>query len=329
MNDKYNSLIQILGESRVKKNENLKNYTSLKIGGNSDLFFKATTQKDFILALTTAKQFKIPCFVLGGGTNILFSDEGFNGLVVKNETSSIRFKGLAGKRMLKNNNQNLVSKVFLEVESGVTINRLVRITVDQGLGGLENFLGQPGTVGGAVYINAHNIKSNIHFGDLILTATIFDQNKGVIEVPQRFFHFSYDYSVVQKSKDIILSVTLELISANKDDLWNKAKAALLYRNTTQPEGINSAGCLFRNIDKSEALRLGTPNYTCSAGYLMDAVGLKGMKIGAAALSKKHANFLQNLGSASSNDVIELINLAKTKVKKKFGVDLTPEIVIVS
>ena len=322
----YAELIKVLGENRVEIDKPLRNFTSLKIGGPADLFFKAQNTEELTNAIKLAKKNKIPYCILGGGTNILVSDKGFRGIVIKNESGGIKLRGITGRRISASNKNKLLDKVYLEVDSGVTINRLVRNTVDQGLKGLENFLGQPGTVGGAVWINAHNAKEKSYFGDKLVSARIFTLKSEVIEVNNAYFHFNYDYSVLQKTKESVLSVTLELLYGKKDYLWQVAKKELFYRQNTQPAGVFTAGCLFRNIDKSMAMRLATPEYTCSAGFLLDTVGMKNVKVGDAAFSEKHANFLINLGSASATDVLKLIDLAKEKVKNKYGIDLELEIV---
>src|SRR3989344_6832410 len=325
----YSRLIKTLGAPRVKLKEVLKNYSSLRIGGPADLFYKAQNIPELITAVESAQKNKIDYFILGGGTNILFSDAGFRGLIIKNESGNIRLKGLTGRRFAQSQAVSLVNKIYLEVDSGVTINRLVRNTVDQGFTGLENFLGQPGTVGGAMWINAHNVSESKYFGDFVKAATILNPKKGLLKVACEYFHFAYDYSVIQTSADIVLTVTLELAVGEKSELWKIARNSLYYRQKTQPTGVSSAGCIFRNIDKSDAIRLATPNYPCSAGFLLDACGLKGMTIGQARISDHHANFLVNIGNAKAVDVLELINLAQKRVKQKFNVNLKPEVVILA
>lgn len=326
MNSAYRDLINTLGESRVEVNKPLKIYTSLKIGGPADLFFKAQNTKELVLALKSAKKNKVPVFLLGGGTNILVSDKGYRGLVIKNETGNIKLKGLTGRRLNPESKKNFVNKVYLEVDSGVTINRLVRNTIDQSLSGLEDFLGQPGTVGGAVWINAHNINMQSFFGDRVVSAKIYNSKSEIIDVNNAYFHFNYDFSIIQSTAEHILTVTLELESGNKGQLWESAKKVLEYRQTSQPQGVFTAGCLFKNIEKSAAMRLATPNYTCSAGFLLDSVGLKGVSVGLAKISDHHANFIINMGAATSSDMLELIDLARDRVKQKYGLDLELEVV---
>lgn len=308
--------------NNIKINEPLSIHTSIKIGGPAKWYFEAQSKEDLILAVKTALDLRIPYFVLGGGTNVLFKDEGFNGLIIRNKAQNISLLGFKGK--VEKGQLNL-NEIILVSESGATINQLVRYTIEEGLEGLENFLGQPGTVGGAVYNNAHWQKFLI--GDKIITAEIINKDGDVVEVNKSYFKFGYDQSILHKTKETVLSVKFRLIKGNKEVLWERANQTLAYRKETQPP-FPSLGCTFQNISKSDAMRIATPNLTCSAGYLIDSVGLKGKTIGGAQISEKHANFILNTGNATSSDVLSLINLIKSKVVEKFGVELKEEIVIV-
>ncbi|MBI4991007.1 UDP-N-acetylmuramate dehydrogenase, partial [Candidatus Gottesmanbacteria bacterium] len=301
MRPNYQKLTRLLGETRVLINEPLSKYSSFRLGGPADLFFKAKTTGELAQAIKQADSFSIPIFVLGGGTNLLISDKGFRGLVIKNETSGIKLIGVRGAA-------TKVKKVFLEVDSGVGVNRLVRFALDQGLSGLEAFLGQPGTVGGAVYINAHNMWKGKFFGDCIVGAKIVTVSGDVKSVEGKYFKFGYDTSCLQKTKEIVLSVILQLETQDKEKLWQEAQKMLVYRQKTQPQGFYSSGCIFRNIEKSDALMIATPQFTCSAGFLLETIGLKGKKIGGAWFSSEHANFIVHRGGVTTSSVIELINL---------------------
>jgi UDP-N-acetylmuramate dehydrogenase len=265
----------------------------------------------------------VPVTILGGGTNVLIADSGIPGLVIKNECRQIRVLSISGK---KSGQKTMQEQALVEAESGVMINHLVRFTVDQGIAGLEHFLGQPGTIGGATYINAHNMNKNLFFGDFIREATLMDRTGKMRTVPRHYFEFGYDHSRIQESKEIVVSVRLLLRRGNKDVLWKDAHAAMEYRRKTQPLGIPSSGCTFRNIVvagvPSEKGRPGTT----SAGYLIDQVGLKGYQIGGAKFSDHHANFILNVDDATSKDVHELIELAKKRVKEQFNIDLVEEVV---
>jgi len=305
----YEVFVEKLGELRVKKNELLSNHTTFKIGGPADLFYTAYEKNEFINAVRLARELAIPVFVLGGGANILVSDKGVRGLVIKNRTSRIKIVGLKGKGLdLK------VDKVYVEAESGVSINQLVRFCLDEGLKGLEFLLSVPGTIGGALTINAHFRPNKGEFiGNKLHKAKILTPANEIVEVESSYFNFGYDRSILQESKDILLSATFLLTKNVKEKLWKEAMVGVEKRQASQPVGIPCAGCIFRN----------TKDWP--AGYLLDKAGLKGLKIGGACFSEKHSNFILNLGGATAADVLELIKIAKEKVKAKFDVDLKEEI----
>jgi len=314
---------------RLLLKEPLAKYTSLRLGGPADYFLKVKRREELEKAVSQAHLYKIPFFILGGGTNVLFNDEGFPGLVIKNEMSDIKLIGLKGESLKDGKKGTAINTVYLDVDSGVGVNRLVRYSLDQGLSGLEYFLGQPGTVGGAIWINAHNMAKKRFFGDIIVAATLFNLDKGLIKVPHDYFKFGYDKSSVQKTQEIILSAVCSFSRGNKEKLWEIARETLEYRSKTQPAGYFSAGCIFRNIKKSEAIRLATPEFTLSAGFLIESVGLKGKTAGAASISPTHANFIVHKGQAKSSDVLKLINLAREKVFAKYHLRLETEIRIVN
>jgi UDP-N-acetylmuramate dehydrogenase len=325
MNQLYQLIIKKLGKNRILVNEEMSKYTSFKIGGPADLFYQANTVKELIEAYRTAIQYNVNFFILGGGTNLLVSDRGFRGLIIKNSTDKITLAGMQGGKINQGDVKNIVHTAYIKAESGVTVNRLVRYTLDQGLSGMEYFLGQPGSVGGSVYINSHNLKRDMFFGENIVEAVLLDKSGVEKTVSSGYFQFGYDESIIQKTKEVILSVIFKLKTENKDAVWARAQEALNYRKITQPYGRFTAGCTFRNISKIDALRLSTPNHTCSAGFLIDSVALKGKKIGGAVFSNEHANFIINDEQAKASDVIKLINLAKLKVKAKYHLELKEEI----
>lgn len=317
-----------LNDVRLQIQEPLEKFTSLRIGGRAHFFFKATTIDELVKYVLVAQRFHIPYFILGGGTNTLFPDAGFAGLVIRNEAANIRLAGIRGGMGKDKNGITSKRRVFLEVDSGTPLNRLVRYTIDAQLSGLQSFLGQPGTVGGALYMNAHNIRKNAFFGDYIIGAKLLTTMGKIIKVDQKYFRFGYDTSHIQKTKDIVLSVVIGLSSGIKDVLWGEAQENLTFRINTQPKGVYSAGCTFQNISKSDAVRLSTPQFTCSAGYLLDRAGLKGERKGNVSFSTVHANFIVHNGAAKASDVLELIRVAKNRVREKFAVTLQEEIVIV-
>jgi UDP-N-acetylmuramate dehydrogenase len=305
----YDILIKGLGELRIKKDESMRNHTTFKIGGPADLFYEAYEEKELVKAIKLARELSIPIFILGGGTNILVSDKGIRGLVIKNRAAKVRIVGLKGKGLRLS-----INEVYVEAEGGALINQVVRFCLDEGLEGLEFLLSIPGTIGGAIKINAHfRPEKNEFIGNALCRALLLTPKNEIIEVDRNYFNFGYDQSLLQKSGDILLAATFRLRKKDKEKIWQEATFAVKKRQESQPVGIPCSGCIFRN-PKDKA-----------AGYLLDKVGLKGFRVGQACFSDKHANFILNLDGANACDVLELIKIAKVKVKEKFGIDLQEEI----
>jgi len=191
---------------------------------------------------------------------------------------------------------------------------------------LEMHLGLPGSVGGAVFMNSKWTHPVGFVGDAVYQAEILTPENERKIVSKTYFKFGYDTSSIQQSKDILLKVVFALQSDTKERLWKIANDSITYRRQTQPQGVSTAGCAFRNISQAEALSVPTPNHTTSAGFLIDHAGLKNARVGDAQISDMHANFIINRGKASSADVVHLIELARNKVKEKFGVTLQEEII---
>ena len=325
--DKYQKFIGDIGKryltnGQLKLDELLSLHTTFRIGGSTKAFFKAKNIEELVGAVKICRKLKLPYFILGQGSNILVGDSGFKGVVIKNEARKIKVLGYDGK--IKNEKVK-IKNILVKAESGVLTNRLVRFTLDKGIGGLENFLGLPGTVGGAIYGNAHNLKAEDYFGNHLLEAHLLTADDRIKKVSRNYFNFAYDKSRLQETKEVVLSAIFSLKSEDKKRLWEKANKMMAYRMKTQPLGKLCAGCIFKNIKKSEALRIPTPGCTTSAGFLIDSAGLKGEKIGKAQISFLHANFILNLGNATALDVLKLVDLVKKKVKKKFGVELEEEV----
>lgn len=307
---------------RIRENEPMARHTTFKIGGPADLFIVAKTADALTQIIIEGRRLTIPLFVFGGGSNILVGDKGIRGLVVKNMTSTITIAGAKGS-IVAGQSQG---KVFVEADSGVSINKLVRFTLEEGLAGLEMQLGLPGTVGGAMYMNSKWTHPTGYVGDAVYQATIVSNDGKTKIVPKSYFTFAYDTSILQKSQDVVIKVIFSLIHKDKEMLWETANASISYRRESQPQGVFSPGCTFRNISKSAALSIPTPNHTTSAGFLVDHAGLKGESVGDAMISPIHANFIINKGKASAADVVALIEKARTRVKDQFGVILDEEIV---
>ncbi len=314
--------LKIAFGDRLKEQELLARYTTFKIGGPADYFFDAKTRDEFVTAVSLGRKAGLPIFIVGGGTNILIGDRGIRAFVIKNSTQGIAIRGVKGSMESGSSKRT----VFVEVDAGVPMNKFVRFTIEEGLSGVEMQLGLPGSVGGAVFMNSKWTHPEGYVGDAVYQATIITGEGELQSVSKDYFHFAYDYSAIQKTRDIVVSVTFALIQGEKDRLWEVANSSISYRRETQPQGVCSAGCTFKNISRAAALTAATPNLTTSAGFLVDNAGLKGFVIGDAQISPMHANFIINLKNAKASDVVELIEKARVAVKAKFGVELEEEIV---
>jgi UDP-N-acetylmuramate dehydrogenase len=277
-----------------KKNQLLSNYTTFHIGGPADWFYQAGTEKDLIKAITFCQKEKIPFFILGSGSNVLFSDKGFRGMVIKIKKGNLK-----------------VRNCRVTARAGILLDELIKIATENSLIGLEFMAGIYGTVGGAVFGNAGAWQENI--GDKVKKVRILDKNNQLEWLNQEECHFAYRQSRFKKSKEIILEVEFELKKGNKKEIKEKIKENLIKRQR-QPKEF-SAGSVFVNPKPK------------SAGSLIEACGLKGKTIGKAQISKKHANFIVNLGGAKATDVLELIALAQRMVEDRFKIILQPEIII--
>lgn len=303
----------------IQKLVPLAKHTYFKLGGVADLFVEVKTKEELVEAVRYAIESKLPHLVLGGGSNVLVSDDGFRGLVIKNKTSAVKIKGFTGggaKGKLD------LKEAIVEAESGVTANYLIRYTLDEGLAGLEDMLGLPGTVGGAVYNNSHHLDKL--FADHIIEVEVIGADGIIKKYTNAECQFAYDYSIFHKTKETILSASFQLKRGDKAALWEVATAAVKRRSSTQPLGLPSSGCMFKNITLADRMRLGVP--TASAGYLIDKAGLKGLRVGGAVVSDVHANFIINDGTATSGDVSSLVEDIKQKIKDKFGVSLVEEVI---
>ena len=284
----------------VQRNISLKNHTTFRIGGPAKYFYTAKNKNDLIKAIKTAKELKLPFFVLGKGSNILVADNGYDGLVIKVKSEKLKVKSYS-----------LKFKVICE--SGVTLNKLVSKSIEIGATGIEWAVGIPGTLGGAIKGNAGAFEQSM--SNVVKTVECLEVRPLNIKVfKSKDCKFKYRDSIFKRNKNlIILSAEIELKKGDKKEIKKRVRENLKWRKNNQPLDFPSAGSIFQNPKKYPA------------GWLIEKCELKGKKIGQAQISKKHANFIVNLGEARAEDVLGLINLAKKKVKEKFGVNLKEEI----
>ena len=286
-------------KNNCKPSKPLKTLTTFKIGGKARYFAEPAGLKDLRLLLTLARQLKIRILILGAGSNLLIDERGVNALVIR--LGSPYFK----KMVFKGNTA--------EAGAGVALAELISAAGSKGLGGDEFLAGIPGTIGGAVVMNAGQAQGGLSIGDLIDRLRVMDYNGNVKIIPARGIKFGYRSSGLDKY--IILGAFLKFKKARKDKIRRVIKECLKRRRQSQDLVWPSAGCAFRNP-------LGD-----SAGRLIDSAGLKGRRIGGAEVSRKHANFIINRRCATSRDVLKLIRLVQERVKKRFQVELVPELKI--
>lgn len=281
---------------KFEKNVDLKEFTTFKIGGPAEYFFRATTEKELVEAIKKAAKEELPLFVLGGGSNILISDKGIKGLVIKCEIKELEFSN------------NIVT-----VGAGLNINELIGQASDKGLGGLEFLAGVPSTLGGAIWGNAGSHEEFI--GQLVKTVKLLDKSEEepeVKELTRAECQFGYRDSIFKHDDLVILQAVLELKEV--EGVKEKIAAQIAKKNTSQDLKTPSAGCVFKN-----------PVGNKGAGQIIDELGLKGYEMGGAKVSTKHANFIVNTGQATAEDVIMLISYIKQQVRDNTGIELQEEI----
>jgi UDP-N-acetylmuramate dehydrogenase len=270
-------------------------HTSYRIGGPGKVWVAPRTETAVRRLLNAIDEVRLPLFVLGGGTNVLVSDRGWNGVVlhIAGNLSGIR---ISGDRV--------------RVVAGTCLMDLVRASVQNGLAGLESMAGIPGTVGGALRMNAGA------FGQDIGTATVsisgFYPNGDAFHGAGTDVHFGYR-SAPELENVVITSAELRLRPGKTEDLQRRVEEILLRRAASQPLAYPSCGSVFKRPPGDYA------------GRLIEAAGLKGMRVGGAMVSTKHAGFIVNMGGATARDVYRLIGCVQAAVKKRFGVALQPEV----
>jgi len=300
------ALREAFGPGRARTGAPLAPLTTFKLGGPADVLLEAESVADIRRAVEIARDFGMPVSVLGGGSNILVADAGVRGLVIRVRRGEIR----------------AIGEGLVRADAGVTINGLVRWTIGRGLASLEAWAGTPGTVGGALYGNAHFHGRNI--GDLVAGASVLAADGRVQELEPGEMEFGYDSSRLQRTGEVVLSADFLVTRGNPELLRETARTSLAYRKRTQPLASPSAGCIFQNPDPArDRVPEGIP---WSAGALVDRAGLKGLQEGGARVSPTHANFIVNEGTADAQSVRRLIERCKAVVLERFGVHLREEIV---
>lgn len=280
----------------------LREYANFKVGGPADYFFAASTIDEITQAIGLAEQFDIPFYILGGGYNLLFDDEGFRGLMIKNCVRGVTKTG----------------ETEIEAYSGMPIHELVRFCTENALEGFEFMAGIPGTVGGAVCGNAGAFERAI--GSFLTEAQIM--KKGIVRVSEdrAYFEFGYRRSRLRTSRDLLLKAKFLLEKGNRKGIESKIAENLARREKKHPpKGEACAGSYFKNPVLPDGKRV-------PAARLLDKVGAKGLRIGGAAVFSDHANFIINQHEATTQDILRLAQELKKRVKQEFGIELEEEVI---
>ncbi len=295
------------GDGRLRRNVALAPFTTFQIGGPADLFVEVHTPAELVRAIEIAREHDLRHFLLGLGANILVGDRGFRGLVIRNVARSIAVDA---------------PRARLTAQSGaIFYPDVIEAAVSAGLEGIEHYVGIPSTVGGALWQNLHFLsppperERTMFIQEVLLSAELFTAEGDRVTADVDYFDFGYDYSVLHKRPDVVLSATFQLQPGNIRTMRATMEANLEWRRQRHPplDTEPSVGSIFKKIEG------------LGAGRLMDEAGLKGTRVGGAEITYRHANIMINRGGARASDVLALINLARNTVEDQYGVRLEPEI----
>ena len=297
---------------QILENELMSKHTSFKVGGSARYYVKAETIQDLQNALKLAREKSLPSFILGNGTNLLVSDKGFDGVVI---TLAGEFSAI----------EDLGNGAFM-VGAATPLGRFARSVLKQGFAGIHKLAGIPGTLGGAIYMNAGAYGQEI--GTCCTKVTALDSDGNIHEFSNDDCAFGYRQSIFQKNKAIILSATFQLPAASAEgktvaNLEAELAECMAKRKASQPLNMPNAGSTFMRLEHGT---VDMPQQI-APGYYIEQAGLKGYRIGGAEVSTVHANFIVNAGGATANDIKQLSEYVQQKVAEKFGIQLKREIIL--
>lgn len=295
----YYEFLKILDPKKVLRDAPMKDHTSFKAGGCSDFLIIPDTEDEIKLVIETCKINSVPYYIMGNGSNLLVKDKGFRGVIIK-----------LGKRFSK---CTLIDNI-LDCQSGVFLSRLARIAMENELSGFEFASGIPGTLGGAVTMNAGAYDGEMK--DVLLSVRGLDMDGNIIELVNGDLELGYRTSAVKKRNMVVLSAKIRLEKGSKKKIKEKMEDFDQRRKSKQPLELPSAGSTFKR----------PPGHY--AGKLIEDSGLKGFVVGGAQVSTKHCGFIVNINNASAKDIIDLIDHVISTVKTAFNVELEPEVKII-
>ena len=294
------SLQDVLGKNSIFKDEPMSKHTSFKIGGNAEYFLKIDTIENLRKVVNIAIENNKKITIVGNGTNLLVKECGIKGFIIKLELKDFKIK-------------TKLDEVYITVQAGMPVSTLSNIAIKEEISGIEFLSGIPGTIGGALRMNAGAY--GFEMKDVVFKSRYMTYDGKIKTIDLNSHEFSYRNSIFSKMDVIILDTTLKLTKGNSTEIKEKVEEYMKRRREKQPLEYPNAGSIFKRKD----------NYITAK--LIDECGLKGYCIGDAEVSQKHAGFIINKGNASSKDVLELINIIKEKVKLKHGIDIETEIIV--
>ena len=304
-------LRRVMGD-RLLTDEPLRHHTTFRIGGPADFFVEARTPDELLASLRAGTELGLPMFLLGGGSNLLVSDEGFRGLVIRNGCAAIQFDGTA-----------------VHVECGADFTELIYRCRDAGLAGLEFAAGVPGSVGGALYGNAGCYGDDIGHYTIECTVAGLD-GTGVATLPAAWFEFGYRDSRLKRDPRVLISCLIQLHPGNRDEIQRVIEEKLEFRREKHPQWRiePTAGSYFKNLPAGWQIpgaKHSPGTRRVAAGQLLDECGCRALRVGDAMVFPKHANIIVNAGRATAREVLELAAEMRRRVREKFGVVLEEEV----
>lgn len=286
----------IVGSDNVVSDEPMRKHTTFRIGGNADIFVRPESKEQIAEILRLCREQDVPYFILGNGSNLLVGDRGFRGVVIN---------------IMDNMNDIKVDGGIIKAQAGAMLIKVSRAARDNSLTGLEFASGIPGTIGGAIYMNAGAYGGEMK--DVVTKVTAMDAEGEIYTFGTDELEFSYRHSVIQQRDLIVLDVTMKLAAGDQKIIDDRMSELAVARRTKQPLEYPSAGSTFKRPEGYFAGKL-----------IMDA-GLRGYRVGDAQVSEKHCGFVVNRGNATADDVIKLIDDVKAKVSEEYDVVLEPEV----
>lgn len=290
----------LFSPEQMKQNEPMNNHTSFRIGGNADVFITPYNYEQVRMIVRICDRYNIEYFVIGNGSNILVRDKGFRGVIISLDRNMSSFE--------------IINSTQIKADAGALLSAIANAALDNSLDGFEFASGIPGTIGGAIYMNAGAYGGEIK--DVFVCADVLTKDGQIRTITANEIEFGYRTSNVQKEGMIVLNATIQLNKGDYNSIKEKIRDFNKRRADKQPLGKPSAGSTFKRPEGYFAGKL-----------IMDS-GLRGFKIGGAQVSEKHCGFIINNGGATAEDIINLISHIKNVVLKNYGITLEPEIRII-